>query len=1772
MIFSGNISRPLYPTTGGLSWVVSMDSTQRDNDFSWSFFGNNGKSLEYSFSGGEVVFSGDSYGGFDYLNNISTISGNATSGRSDLFLDSVPVFLGKQINFDYSTGVNLFSTGYTDIGFLVNSKPPEYSYTDSDYFYSGEPVEIKVINDSTSPFTVFSGRSSNNNWNFIGPEDLIVSPQSTGSVYFSLTSEFQFSSQFSVELFTDFGRAFFDFNADFRENPSSLFFIRLSPAITQLANGREIPLTNTFYNSLSGSNLKYTFGYYSGITGDFSGLRGVVNSSGNFPVSGIIQGQGFLTGYSTGIISRFNPLNNQTETGFGSGIMSEFKIASGDFFKEYLFDVQVLGSGNIRAMVPASGWRTGISASGFVSRANRFLEVSGVTGNMTGRGDLLEIQVSEGGEITRIYEQFFNTGSGVGQIYADINYNQIPVYYDFAQAGEIIERQIPSGIFYGTGTFTKFLVLTGAAPATGGRISGRVIGDFSRNYEPGLWTFSRWGRYIGRIGQVGPDGGTEGQPEQITGFEPVGLKKKFINVSGFLEGMATGEFLALGCDFDVPTLSISGRPVGGIYIDKEGDPVVIYNSISPQVEKTLSGEHWVVDNSEFLINSGDFLGETPWEKIVEDVDDEGNITQTVHTGILNIIDSEFYLNENGGTPEGGRIRISRLGDTPSGSGWFMNPVTTPEMGKNPLSSGAPSNTLAGWKETFQVEEGIFESNENDPDVSFLVSDLVFENSGDVSYCDFTVDEPGENLVSLELGEFEGFFNSRLCVDIFQTGNFCSSGQNSFTKISEEVYDFPVGVFYLEQGEPFINTISHVSGNISPNSSIPQLFKDKEFFDLNCSGSGCTDTGNYLFSFKSGRVYNDSFSNSITSGFYSGRVDRRYFFSRPCSFSFLASGLIQERLDSLVSGGAPFGISGSERFSWDGLLDFDSPDLRFLSFQCSGSGCTGAGTYSGLRTIGRFGGGVEKALYSGVSFAIDSRGARFSIGEYQEIEKWIEVSNSVFQGNVAANISEYVNGLPPDFLINFPDLYFSGSSNVPLNIPTGQNGDFWFLTGNCNGACQQNSFGSFTGNLSGHYSGRNGFFVVSGGKFSGSSLANQFIQGSSSGDIFSRDCLNYFESGSLIDRSCSDCPDYSSFSSRQQRPNLFFEERFFLDQGDYTSLLYFSECSRTGLLLNSFGFSHPQYIFCEKDLNGAVEIRKTGSFFASGVISIYKHGRDHVESYELMPSGYSTKYPFRMSQDQSSLIIPFPLENEGDIEDYEYFGLRIDNVVFSGNQLPVISNRLNAVVRVDDDNNPAHPLPCIPTILPPDPNSFGCCFINRVCYNMTPENCRLLGGSFNSVRTRCFDSNTCVQNDPPPPLPFGACCVDETSCSYVREDVCESQNGEFYPNTSCFSIDCSDPIGCCCNSSLGFGFLSSESNCLYNWLGGGVVCQGNCVPPPSPLPTPDPDAGPDADPDADPDAVPSPDPDTGPNSGPGGPGGPPSDRNSPVACTCIDPNAVVEINLDESVAPVTFCELGTSPTKDGEGKDSCCCIPGNCQKSYYTKVRLKITASPSCSCRDDWSITVNFPNSNILGRTFTQKTNQPYTVDHIIEYTCQEDFVPLATNDAYIETRGSMNVWARPKAGIGETEAPKSIRRLSKFHSNEVAFIKKEKAKIYCDTEQSVSCCMYPAEMATIIEGDGERDFPETLKVSWAEEVTKDPWIGQLGELANDLTVSRGFGNVGYTCRQPFKVDWSSGSNSVYILPYSSEATNGAWIWILYSPSNVFARPIGRCLITHYDSD
>jgi hypothetical protein len=228
-----------------------------------------------------------------------------------------------------------------------------------------------------------------------------------------------------------------------------------------------------------------------------------------------------------------------------------------------------------------------------------------------------------------------------------VNYTGI-IYADYSPS-DLTTVTLISPLTSVTGRETGFFDIFGFALASGipGRISGKILGDFAQFFEPGTWTITKsWGGTV--------SGNEFLNLLDTTAFDIRLLTIKKYPTSGFIiTGLKKEITFADFCTEDLskfpPFFEISG--VTPTLVKQIPDFKRPYDPRSYQFAKDvfavspiLSGVEWQYENSEFQLQSG----------------------------------FQFIFS---GYPFGGRTRISRLGYTISGDGYFNNLFQLPFFAK-----------------------------------------------------------------------------------------------------------------------------------------------------------------------------------------------------------------------------------------------------------------------------------------------------------------------------------------------------------------------------------------------------------------------------------------------------------------------------------------------------------------------------------------------------------------------------------------------------------------------------------------------------------------------------------------------------------------------------------------------------------------------------------------------------------------------------------------------------------------------------------------------------------------------------------------------------------------------------------------------------------------------------------------------------------------------------------------------------------------------------------
>lgn len=1404
MRISGKQARKIYKQDNGFSWVADFFGGHEIPDFS---FGFSGSSHVRKWRVVDKKLYKDNNFIYSFSNDLR-LSGNILPDREDLFVNQLdPIYLGyseigsgyDNIFFDISPDKHL------DLNFFVYSNNPDHNYSLSDDFHSGEQVEISFENNSPNQIIIFSGKTSSINFDYSSENNYLINPGDTGVIFLNPNTTSP-SSSFDVSLFTNFGNIVFPFSANYLATPSNPFFLSFGPRINPASDS--VYNANIVYYNRSGADLSISFEYVAGTTGDYYGFITHENSMSDMDVSGFISGEGFLTGYYTGEITRFNDLNNQVEAGTGSGLAREFRFAQGVASGDFVERIFTSGRGLVDAMIIGSGWSQPVPFSGKISRFKRYIDVPDLIATGTGYyfAGLDFDQEDPLSTDFEVWEKATGLISGTGRVFPDYDYDSIPIKINL-NSDQYETRGFSSDVFFGTGKVSFLADLFGAAFATGGEISGKILGDFAKYYEPGFWTFSRYS-----------EGSGSGIFPPISGFDPAAVEFNIPKdpieslVFGYLQGVIGTGISMDNCDFELPDMLLTGIP--DVYYRSGGQPTVPYEVIRVMPNNFMS-EYLLTDTLDFQKESGSFVGTIP---LGEDMNATG-----YHD--LNII-GEYFDGQDYSmtTPSGGRIRISRPGATPSGSGSFSHLFVTPffmgdrvnptgEDGKEIESEGTGISPGANmWKESFGTYDFFGYLSGKDPDLKDIFVETFFDSDMDsvISEVEITGDDFTDIRFDLEL---TGYRNKTICLNVFKSGDYCISGAPNFSS-QYNTYFNPVLVH------------SYKGGHISTGEMGDDFNSDK--YNVICNGPGCLGTGDYSGKFTSIDSYlEDDFSDFIVSGDITGNVFSTGVFIRSAKWNYLMSGTLFRNFPTFSSNERIRGFSHPQRsVSWSGIINFNNPLIRNFNYNCYGPGCTSLGQYEGLCSYTSGASRIFRSYFGNCLNRNDSLNI-FS-GTYFEAYHRAEIVNESFWGDHSQPISRYIDNAPPPFGhdFNFNGFYFNHNASQIYSFSSGTLGRY--VTGECFGSCLEGQAGDYSGwirvdstglpwsqNLGNH---------IKSGSFSGNSRFFGFKNGESSGNIHTRACNLFSGVSEKIDEYCADCMDYNDRD--KTHPEMFlsyssFSRPYQVSSGIYSFNTFFKNCERVPSVEDphSFGFSHYEYIGCENDEQVDIRIVKEGKFAASGVLTLARAalGSNSLPAYEVGGQGYGTVIPFFMSRDTNSLNIPFRLENEGEMERDEYFWVNLINVGFEGNKVPVSfdNDRRRAMITVKDDDFDLT-FSCSPTI---PPQRYGCCShevvdyesdesgetYKRVCFTTSPPNCQnsnpaLINPVFKPFPHYCIDGVNCVREDRGPNPVIGPCCIPRqggcaTDCLILERSACVSIGGTFQNSaSSCSEALCSNCPG------------------------------------------------------------------------------------------------------------------------------------------------------------------------------------------------------------------------------------------------------------------------------------------------------------------------------------------------------------------------------------------
>jgi hypothetical protein len=727
MLISGTRHRFIYPQDT-VNWSFNLRPVST-GIFNFNFHSNSGDVFNIFYLKNEKIYSrNDHFIGNYSINSNLSLSGNVTNNRLDLYNNSTPLYLGLPINnFDKITGFSLNSVGGNNVNFLnlnIWGDRPEYFYDQTAVYRSGELIKINIVNNSNYNFTIFSGSSTNSNFLISGINNLNILKNNSGFFYLINNANFINFSNTNIILDTDFGRQDLRISLSGIRLEDEFYYLSLGPNILFIENDFYKDYNIVFRNRNS-ANLTIELKYISGVTGDYLKPVSRAGFLTNQNVSGFITGSGFLFGSISGLVSGFNSLRNSHEFGTGFGIARNFRIAD-DQFIENKYNILASGIGDVFSLtnISAQGKQNNILYSGFINLRGGVLTgffsgfVTGIVPDakrgwyVDSNGNFVPPPISEESyktlcslnpgnpicsQYSFIYE--YETSLRTGIILKSFDYTG-NIFIPF-NASEYETVNLKSPTLFVTGLTTGFFNITGAALATGGRISGKLIGDYLLNFEPGNWFIYR--NYSGLITGKSfiPLSGGVNFP-----FDPVKGEAILTQTTGTFNGIVSSGLTISFCEPTIPaSLKIEEIPQ---FIRSDScfkDDTIHYHQYSGFILQPRSGEQErFYENSVFQITSGNY---------------------------------QLY----NGHPTGGRTRISRLGNTPSGSGFFYHLFEGPETGS---LKGLPKEyNGGGWEETLVTLEpvALFDNDGIVPSITDIniASNLLYPCDPTIIY--FTIDTP-----------------------------------------------------------------------------------------------------------------------------------------------------------------------------------------------------------------------------------------------------------------------------------------------------------------------------------------------------------------------------------------------------------------------------------------------------------------------------------------------------------------------------------------------------------------------------------------------------------------------------------------------------------------------------------------------------------------------------------------------------------------------------------------------------------------------------------------------------------------------------------------------------------------------------------------------------------------------------------------------------------------------------------------------------------------------
>jgi len=642
-----------------------------DFDFNWNISTNNVTGeVEFGVSGNKKYFyklkSGEIY---DAYNNIlgSYVSGEIINLRNIIVNKKDTLYFNNEIQF-YHKPTEIFFDNHNYNYFFVN---PKNCIVDFSFSLNGEDADLLIQaqnkryrNENTDQdIQIITGRIYNSkpnldikifNINIIGNFNyelyntyFPLNFNNYIDIYFKPTSgDINYSNKnIALNLDTNFGSLSTAIQITGEFIPLQFENFSVSPSSPEI-----LFTSNKFqdFNIIHGGNgesvLKFIIEYKSGTTGD---ITGYISGTGYYEsyITGYVSGSGYVSKNleNSTIISGYNTYTKRMEYDIfpGNSIeVKKFVYATGNVSGNYIINATGFGTGYLYENVKSSGIVNKV-VSGYASYLNSTIVPFNVN-FFTGTGVGFDI---DGTQLLITGEAISGSGLATLRYQGGLTGINIPSEYLMQKTftGDIGSRANQEII-------SNPYITSGFGYYTGIIITGEVNSDFFKNFHPGYYYFRKNSNNISGSGSYFQSI----KIPILTGLESL-LSNQTIP-TGFIEYRLSG--IITGSDS-----VISG------FLDycSTGSNLIRY---------TITGEDTGV--SYFIVNNSK----------ISNISNQLEFIYIHPTGLVEIenknIENINYLTGNiNGT--GIRTRISHIGNTPNGSGYFSGLFFVPG---SDISSGS----------------------------------------------------------------------------------------------------------------------------------------------------------------------------------------------------------------------------------------------------------------------------------------------------------------------------------------------------------------------------------------------------------------------------------------------------------------------------------------------------------------------------------------------------------------------------------------------------------------------------------------------------------------------------------------------------------------------------------------------------------------------------------------------------------------------------------------------------------------------------------------------------------------------------------------------------------------------------------------------------------------------------------------------------------------------------------------------------------------------------